>query len=75
MVGKRMFNYINLRLQEIMGCLKPFGGVSVIAFGDLFQLKPVMDQWIFSSQCNGKILQCWGQISGLTIFLCLNLNK
>lgn len=44
-----MFKYINLRLQEILGCLKPFGGVSVIAFGDLYQLKPVMDQWIFKS--------------------------
>lgn len=46
-VGKRMFNFINLRLQEIMGSTEPFGGVSVIAFGDLFQLKPVMDSWVF----------------------------
>lgn len=48
MVGRNMFNYINLRLQEIMGCTKPFGNVSVLAVGDLFQLKPVMDAWIFS---------------------------
>ena len=48
MVGKRMFNFINLRLQEIMGYVQPFGGVFVIAFGDLYQLKPVMDSWIFS---------------------------
>lgn len=32
-----------------MGSLISFGGVSVIAFGDLFQLKPVRDAWIFSS--------------------------
>jgi hypothetical protein len=51
MVRKRMFNYVDLRLQEIIGSLEPFGSVSVIAFGDLFQLKPVMDQWIFSSGC------------------------
>lgn len=54
MVGRKMFNYINLRLQEILGCLKPFGGVSVIAFGDLYQLKPVMDQWIFKSNISSE---------------------
>ncbi|XP_065942635.1 uncharacterized protein [Magallana gigas] len=48
MVGQNMFNFVNLRLQEIRGCPKPFGGVSVITVGDLYQLKPVMDKWIFS---------------------------
>lgn len=47
MVGKRMFNFINLRLQEIMGSIELFGGVLVIVFGDLFQLKLVMDLWVF----------------------------
>lgn len=51
MVGHGMFNFINLRLQEIKGCKKLFGGVSIIAVGDLFQLKPVMDGWIFSQPC------------------------
>lgn len=32
MVGAGMFNFINLRLQEIKGCCKPFGGVSIITF-------------------------------------------
>lgn len=49
MVGCKMFNFINCRLQEIMGTQDRFGGVSIIAIGDLFQLKPVMDGWIFSS--------------------------
>lgn len=53
MVGAGMFNFINLRLQEIKECCKPFGGVSIITFGDLFQLKPVMDSWIFSQQRKG----------------------
>lgn len=45
MVGCKMFNYSNCRFQEIMGNEKVFGGISIIAFGDLFQL---MDSWIFS---------------------------
>lgn len=49
MVGKRMFNFINLRLQEILGVMKPFGGISVLAVGDLFQLRPVKDSWIFAN--------------------------
>lgn len=47
LVGQNMFNFVNLRLQEIRGCPKPFGGVSVITVGDLYQPKPVMDKWIF----------------------------
>lgn len=53
MVGSGMFNFINLRLQEIRGCTKPFGGISVVAVGDLFQLKPVIDSWIFTKKCDG----------------------
>lgn len=49
MVGNKLFNYINLRLQEIFATEKPFGGVSIIAIGDLFQLKPVFDGWIFQN--------------------------
>lgn len=47
MVGKKLLNYINLRLQEIFATEMPFGGVSIIAIGDLFQLKPVFDNWVF----------------------------
>ncbi|XP_070548510.1 uncharacterized protein [Ptychodera flava] len=47
MVGNQLFNFINLRLQQIKGNNQPFGGVSMITVGDLFQLKPVMDGWIF----------------------------
>ena len=54
MVGSGMFNFLNLRLiQQIMGSKEPFGGVSLITVGDLLQLKPVFDRWIFetSSTC------------------------
>ena len=52
MVGRGMFDFINITLQEIKGCKRPFGGISVIAVGDLFQLKPVMDNWIFLQPCS-----------------------
>ena len=47
MVGNQMFNFMNLRLQDIKANNLPFGGLHVILIGDLFQLQPVMDQWIF----------------------------
>lgn len=53
MVGNRMFNFINLRLQDIFGKDCPFGGISIIAKGDLFQLKPVFDGWVFEDISEG----------------------
>ena len=53
MVGSSMFNFLNLRLQQIMGTKEPFGGVSLITVGDLFQLKPVFDKWIFENSKSG----------------------
>ena len=32
---------------------EPFGGLSIITVGDLFQLKPVFDQWIFENSKDG----------------------
>ncbi|CAB4042533.1 ATP-dependent DNA helicase PIF1, partial [Paramuricea clavata] len=49
MVGSGMFTFLDLRLQQIMGTKEPFGGLSVITVGDLFQLKPVFDHWIFEN--------------------------
>jgi len=48
MVGHDMLNFINLRLQQIMGTTQVFGGVSMILIGDLCQLQPVGDGWIFN---------------------------
>ena len=48
MVGNAMFSIqINNRLKDIKGSSLPFGGVSIVAIGDLFQLQPVMDGYIF----------------------------
>ena len=49
MVGADMFQFINARLQEIFQCNLPFGGVSVLCVGDMFQLRPVMDKWVFQN--------------------------
>ena len=48
MVGNTMLNIqINNRLKDIKGSKEDFGGVSIVAIGDLFQLEPVMDSDIF----------------------------
>ena len=70
MVGNTMFNVqINNRLKDIMDSKDPFGGVSIIALGDLFQLEPVMDAYVFKElkipnmellplTCGMNFLQC-----------------
>ena len=53
MVGNSMFTIqLNNRLKDIKGCKDDFGGVSIIAIGDLFQLEPVMDGYIFKDLQN-----------------------
>ena len=47
MVGHQLFSFIDQRLQEVNNTNQPFGGASVITFGDFFQLTPVMDGFIF----------------------------
>ena len=47
-----MLKFIHLRLQEIKSNNLPFGGVNVITVGDLYQLKPVMGQFVFEDYRN-----------------------
>lgn len=44
-----MLQYIHQRLQQITGSRKHIAGISILAVGDLFQLKPVFDGWIFEN--------------------------
>ena len=53
MVSNYMLRFIHLRLQEIKSNNLLFGGINIIAVGDLYQLKPVMGQFVFENyQCN-----------------------
>ena len=55
MVGSTMFNIqINNRLKDIKGSKEDFGGVSMVVIGDLFQLEPVMDRYIFKNLDNAE---------------------
>ena len=53
MVGNSMFTVqLNNGLKDLKGSKEDFGGVSIITLGDLFQLKPVMDGYVFTDiQC------------------------
>ena len=55
MVGSNMFTVqINNRLKDIKGSKEDFGGVSIIGIGDLFQLQPVFDSYIFNDIQNSE---------------------
>ena len=67
MVSDNMMAKISSRLNQIMLRLgrpiRPhttFGGISIISIGDLYQLKPVMDTYIFNQHSpSGR--QLWGE--------------
>ena len=55
MVENNMFTVqINNRLKDIKGSKEDFGGVSIIAIGDLFQLQPVFDGYVFNAIQNSE---------------------
>ena len=49
MVKSDILYQLFLRLQEIKQSKMDFGGVAVLLFGDLLQLKPIKAKWIFES--------------------------
>jgi hypothetical protein len=47
MVGSDLLLQIHRRLQEIFQSSSDFGGISILAFGDLYQLPPVCQKFVF----------------------------
>ena len=54
MVKADLLYQLNSRLQEIKQSFDDFGGVSVLLFGDLMQLKPIQANWIFEAPKDQK---------------------
>ena len=76
MVGNNMFNVqINNRRTDIKGSKNDFGGVSAIARGDLFQLQPVMDTYIYLKIYTIHNTAFLLQIYGNSISKCLSSMK
>lgn len=62
MVGNNKICLIDQRLQQITGSSEPFGGISIIAVGDLYQLAPVNESYIFkqpSSELGFLVKPLW----------------
>ena len=51
-VKSDMLYMLNLRLQEVKENNKPFGGVAILCFGDIFQLQPVAGNFVFERPSN-----------------------
>ena len=77
MVGNSIFAIqLNNRLKDITGCREDFGGVSIIAIGDLFQLQPVMDSYIFKDLKNlDYAVLAPVYVYGINTSECLSLQK
>ncbi|KAJ8379112.1 hypothetical protein AAFF_G00231170 [Aldrovandia affinis] len=58
MVSKELFAYVHWRFQQIKGNRKPFGGMSVLAVGDFYQLPPVGKAKQLCV-CEGDVLDLW----------------
>ena len=47
MVGSDLILRVHYRLNELFGGQKIFGGISIITFGDMYQIRPVGQRFIF----------------------------
>ena len=76
MCGNAMLNVqINKRLQDIKGIDTDFGGVSIVAIEDLFQLPPMYDGYIFDSLKGNYGALAMQHTCGQGILLCMSFAK
>ena len=62
MVKVDMLYQLDLRLQEVKEQIGvPFGGVAILAFGDLCQLKPCQGKYIFGKPSNEEFQLLWSK--------------
>ena len=70
MVSYKILKQIHLRLLDITDChesVHPFADINILTFGDFFQLKPVMGQYLFTEQqCPFHLWRDLFQIQNLT---------
>lgn len=58
MISSNAFNYIDKRLQQIKDSTQPFGGITILAVGDLFQLLSCW-QICFCTTLRRYTTTCW----------------
>ena len=76
MVKSDMLYQLDLRLQEITEKVgTPFGGISVIAFGDMMQLKPCMGRYICQEPMNPEFKTTYALASRWEMFQAIVLEK
>jgi hypothetical protein len=68
MVSSLTLTYIHLRLTEIMGQNKLFGGVNIVFFADLLQLPPVKGNQPFMKVTNFEMKQRLGAVGSLHLW-------
>ncbi len=75
MVKADLLYQVDSRLQEIKQSFDSFGGVSVLLFGDLMQLKPIQANWIFEAPKDSKF-RLQHDVSPLwKLFHCIELSQ
>jgi hypothetical protein len=71
LMGKTMLAFVDQRLRQFTGKNQFMGGLHVIFVGDLIQLKPVKDGYVFEDLKSG-FNALGGNLWPLTMWKCMN---